>query len=217
MFKYFALALLLPIYASAYSVIETDVSQPYDIVPIEVVAPEQISYLGTLEEYPVMYEVTSEDSFVFEAQLWQWAGSEPEPLVMLLIRKNDRGGGVSEVTRMTIEPAEWEYRKDSKLGMSFLVSPAIQEEVEAGTYRLEVSSPDNQARYLLQVGSESPEVGYFAELGAIRQTQAYFGQSIFSMLKSSYVYYPIGILLLLGAIYQTARFARRRNHPADAA
>jgi hypothetical protein len=97
--------------------------------------------------------------------------------------------------------------------MNFLTSPAISESVESGTYRIEVSSPDNRGQYLLTIGDQPTEPGYFAELAAIRQTQQYFGLSIFSMLRTSYVYYPIGILLLLFALYKTwsYRHVIRRN------
>lgn len=213
--KYFVglVVLCMPVFVQAYTVIETDISQPYEIVPIEATPPTQHNYLGTLADYPIMYEITSEEPFTFAAQVSQPAGAEVEPLVLLLIRKNDRGGGVSEVVRMTTDPAQWSVVRDSKLGMTLRTSPVISEDVEPGVYRIEVSSPDNLGQYLLTVGQEATEPGYFAELGAIRKTQKYFGLGIFSMLKSSYVYYPIGILLLVFAIYKTwsYRHVVRRN------
>jgi len=194
---------LLPVFAQAYTVFETDISQPYEIVPIEATPPIEHNYLGTLEEYPVMYEITSDKPFTFVAQVSQLAGSEAQPLSLLLVRKNDRGGGVTELARMNADPAEWTRHTDSILGLSLLTSPQISEPVEPGTYRIEVSSPENVGDFLLSVGEEETEPGYFATLGSIRQTQAYFGFGFFSMLKSSYVYYPIGIALLVFAIYKT--------------
>ena len=203
--RFLALSVLLflPVSIHAYTVSETDISQPYEIVPVEATPPIAQNYLGTLTDYPVMYEITSEEPFTFAAQVSQRTNGTVQPQSLLLIRKNDRGGGVSEVVRMTVDPAEWTRVKDAKLGMTLLTSPMISEPVEAGTYRIEVSSPDNVGQYLLTVGQEETKPGYFAELGAIRQTQAYFGMGILSMLKSSYVYYPIGIILLFFAIYKT--------------
>jgi hypothetical protein len=194
---------IVPGFSYAYTVYETDTSRPYEIVPIESAPPIQHSYLGTLADYPIMYEISSEDPFTFLASVSQPANTTAQPITLLLIRRNDRGGGVAEVARMKVDPADWVRQSDAKLGMTFLMSPAISEPVEPGTYRIEVSSPDNIGQYLLTIGEEPTEPGYFAELGAIRQTQAYFGIGIFSMLKSSYVYYPIGILLLLLALYKT--------------
>ena len=194
---------LLPVSIQAYTVFEPDVSQPYEIIPFQAAPPIEHSYLGTLDDYPIMYEISSEDPFTFSAQVSQLSNAEVEPLSLLLIRSNDRGGGVKEIARMNVDPAEWVRTTDSKLGITLVTSPVLSEMLEPGTYRVEVSSPDNIGRYLITVGQEPTEPGYFAELGAIRQTQAYFGLGIFSMLKSSYVYYPIGILLLLLALYKT--------------
>jgi len=206
--------LATPAFLQAYTVVTTDVSQPYEIVPIEVTPPAQQNYLGTLKDYPVMYEISSEESFNFRAQVSQLNNADPQPLSLLLIRKNDRGGGVAEVARVNVDPTQWVKRTDSKLGMSLLVSPLLSEQVEPGTYRIEVSSPDNIGTFLLTIGEEPLESDYFAELGAIRQTQSYFGLGSFSMLKSSYVYYPIGILLLLFAIYKTWSYRHLIKHDA---
>lgn len=211
------LIVALPVMATAFTAVETDISQPYEIVPIEVSMPEQLSFLGTLNDYPVMYEIRSEEPFTFTAQLSQIANKEQQPFSMLLIRRNDRGGGVTEIARQPYVEEDWNRGRDSQIGMTFSNSKVLTQEVEPGIYRLEVSSPNNQGRYMLTVGTEQAEVGYFEQLGYIKQTQAYFGYGFFSMLKSSLVYYPIGILLLLGAFVQTARFARRRNQPTNAA
>jgi len=207
------LILLTPVIASAFVPTETVVSKPYEIVPIESASPEEVSFLGTLENYPIMYEVTSEEAFTFKALLRQPTNQVPEPFSLLLIRRNDRGGGVTEIARETIAPSEWSRTRDSLLGIGFLELP-LSAELEPGIYRLEVSSPANKGQYALTIGQESKDVGYFEQLGYIRQTQSYFGYGFLTMLRSSLVYYPIGILLLLGAFYQTWRFASKRRSDA---
>ncbi|MFT5832388.1 MAG: hypothetical protein ACI9SY_000778 [Candidatus Paceibacteria bacterium] len=208
------LVFVLPVLTHAFVAVETDISQPYEVFPVENVLPDQTSYLGTLDNYPVMYEVRSEEAFIFTAQLRQPASSPSEPLALLLIRRNDRGGGVTEIVRQNIDPADWSRERDSLVGMSFLTAEVLEIDVEPGIYRLEVSSPNNLAQYMLTVGDESIESGYFEQLGYARQTQSYFGYGFFTMLRSSLVYYPIGILLLLGAFYQTWRFASKRRSDA---
>jgi len=208
----FALAMcILPVSAVAFIANETDISQPYEIVPIEVTMPEQISFLGTLSDFPVMYEIRSEEPFTFTAQLAQPVNQAVQPFSLLLIRRNDRGGGVTEVARQVYVAEAWSTRRDSLLGLSLYESPVLTQDVGPGTYRLEVSSPDNQGQYMLTVGTQQTAVGYVEQLGYIRQTQAYFGYGMFSFLKSSQVYYPIGIVLLLGAFFQTWRFARKQR------
>ncbi len=209
-----AIIIVLPNLAQAFVVVETDISRPYEVFPIESALPIETGYLGTLDNYPVMYEVHSEEPFTFTAQLQQPASRPAEPLSLLLIRRNDRGGGVTEIARQTINPADWMRERDSLVGMTFLTADLLEVDVEPGTYRLEVSSPNNLAQYLLTVGDEEQDTGYVEQLGYIRQTQSYFGYGFFTMLRSSLVYYPIGILLLLGAIFQTWRFASKRRSNA---
>ena len=211
----FALAMfVLPVSAAAFIANETDISQPYEIVPIEVTMPEQISFLGTLSDFPVMYEIRSEEPFTFTAQLAQPVNQAVQPFSLLLIRRNDRGGGVTEVARQVYAAEAWSTRRDSLLGLSLHESPVLTEVVGPGTYRLEVSSPDNQGQYMFTVGTQQVSVGYIEQLGYVRQTQAYFNYGIFSMLRSTQVYYPIGILLLLGAFFQTWRYARKQRTDA---
>jgi len=205
------LIVALPGVATAFVAIETDISQPYEIFPVEAAIPLEVSFLGTLDNYPVMYEVRSDEPFTFTAQVAQPTNRSAESLSLLLIRRNDRGGGVTEIARQAYVADDWQIRRDSLLGMSMNESPVMEIDVEPGTYRLEVSTPTNLAQYMLTVGDEVQETGYFEQLGSVRQTQSYFGYGFFSMLRSSLVYYPIGILLLLGALYQTWRFASKRR------
>jgi hypothetical protein len=207
----FALLIIaIPATSHAFVVVETDISQPYEVFPVDNPLPAQTFYLGTLQNYPVMYEVRSEEPFTFTAQLRQPANHPPEPLSLLLIRRNDRGGGVTEIARQNnTDPSTWTKQRDSLIGISFYTAEPLQVAVEPGTYRLEVSSPDNQAQYMLTVGTEPVESSYGEQLGFVRQTQAYFGYGALNMLRSSLVYYPIGILFLLGAFYQTWRLANR--------
>ena len=202
---------LSPTFALAFSVSTTDISQPYEITPIELALPAQSSFLGTLADFPVMYEITSDKPFTLTTQLAQPINQEVQPLSLLIIRRNDRGGGVTEVARQPYISTDWFQNRNSLLGMSLLLSPQLETPVEAGTYRIEVSSPNNTGKYMFTIGTEPEDVGYFAQLGFIRQTQSYFGYGFFSLLKSSVVYYPIGILLLLGAFFQTYRLTKRNK------
>jgi hypothetical protein len=201
----------LPVISHAFVVVETDISQPYEVFPIENALPDQTSYLGTLDNYPVMYEVRSEESFTFTAKIQQPTNRPAEPLALLLIRRNDRGGGVTEIARQKIDPTNWIRERDGLVGMSFLTAEILEIDVEPGIYRLEVSSPNNLAQYRLTVGDDPIDSGYFEQLGYVRQTQAYFDYGFLTMLRSSLVYYPIGILFLLGVFFQTWRWASRRN------
>ena len=61
---------------------------------------------------------------------------------------------------------------------------------------------------MLMIGENQQSNSYFETLGNVRTTQKFFGYSFFKLLTSSYVYYPLGILLLLFAIYRTWKYRK---------
>jgi hypothetical protein len=194
-----AVFFLLVVPAQAFNPVLTDVEQPYEIITIEERGDSTQEYLGELTGFPVMYEVTSDEPFTLQARLqqrYQPAG-EPIDFSVIVIRKNERGGGVSEVARLQSSSTAWTRNKSSRLGMSVWESSALVADVQSGTYQIEVSTPDNLGKYLLYFGSEDVSGGYFQSLTGIYRTQKFFGFSPMSMLLSSYVYYPLGIILLL--------------------
>ena len=209
---FLGMLLLVPVPSLAFIAIETDQSQPYEIVPVEAPLGEARYFLGELEGFPIMYEVTAADPFTFTATVRQPAGQTQQPFSLIVIRQNDRGGGVREIARMNQLPEDWSTVRDGEIGLSFTQSEAISKPVEPGIYRIEVSTPQNAGKYLLQIGSEPADTGYFAQLGAARTTQAFFGYGIFSMLGSSLVFYPLGILLLLFGIYKTWQYRHVFKH-----
>ncbi|MCA9357169.1 hypothetical protein H6784_00330 [Candidatus Nomurabacteria bacterium] len=200
--------------ALAYSPIVSEVKRPYDIISLEEKPEAKQEYLGELLDYPVMYEITSEESFTLKAEVSQLyvSGSLPVPFSLIMVRKNDRGGGVTEVARLKADDVNWVTKKDPVLGLNFWYGESLSREVEAGTYRIEISTVDNSGKYLITFGQEEQSVGYLQMLSNIRNTQKFFGFSVFKMLMSSYVYYMLGVILLVFVIYQTWRNRKLLAH-----
>lgn len=202
-------ALFLPILVGAFSPTITEIEQPYEIITVDYTAIGPTHYLGELENYPVMYEVTSEEPFVLSASVRQIkSSSEPISFSLIAIRKNDRGGGVSEVGRQNFDAAKWTIEKDNKIGLTFWQSELFASEVSAGTYRIEISTPNNQGKYLLAFGAGDETKDYFTTLAGVSRTQQFFGYSFLKLLNSSLVYYPLGILFFLFIIERTWRYRR---------
>ena len=82
----------------------------------------------------------------------------------------------------------------------------ISEDVEPGLYRIEISTPVNEGKFMLQIGNDPVETSYWSQLASVRQTQLFFGYGLFSMLGSSLIFYPLGIILLLFLIYKTWQY-----------
>lgn len=202
----------LPVFA--YELIVTSVSEPYEIVPLVLPPEEQQIYLGELENFPIMYEVESQEDFTLSLQLSQVHknGSEPTLFSLMIVRKDDRGGGVTEIARMNTAGEDWVLRKERVYGMTFEDSPTIEQSVGPGTYRIEVSTPENLGKYQLTIGTETEKLGYGATLSRVYTTQKFFGHSPVKILTSSYVYYPLGIVLMLLLIYRTWRWRKLITH-----
>lgn len=207
------LLVAIPAFAVAYDITITEPETPYEIVELGEYDGAPNLYLGTLDQYPIMYQFRVEGEARFVARLrQQYVPPAPVAFSLILIRQNENGRGVTEVARLNPEAIAWTREKDPALGLTFWQVPELAETLATGTYRLEVSSPENEARYVLELGAEAPEAGYFTTLGNIRTTQAFFGYSVVKLLTSRYVYLPLGILLLIIALQQTWRYRHRIAH-----
>ncbi len=189
----------------AYNPIIAEPSQAYAIIPIESEPYLEREYLGNLSGFPHLYEFTSEMAFTLQLRIQQRASGEVS-FGLIVVRQNDSDGGVTEVMRYDPSVTEWREVRDSTLGIKFLEGATPVREVGPGTYRIEVSSPDNKGDYLLLVGDMPVETGFFVTLGDVYKIQRHVGYSPFHMLFSSYIYYLLGIIFVLFGIYYTWKY-----------
>lgn len=202
------LALVAPVFAFSPEV--TEIERPYETIDLEGDTELTQEFLGELLDYPVMYEIEAEEAFLLRVAVRQpvLGSAEPVPFSLIAIRQNDRGGGVKEVARLNPKPEDWSRRKSSAIGMTFWETEPLEAEVGPGTYRVEISTPNNEGKYLLTIGTAEDADGYFTSLGGVRTAQQFFGKGLFSMLRSSYVYYPLGIFILLFLIQRTWKYRK---------
>ncbi len=211
----FTVAFLLGLFTcfatvQAYELSVAKAAVPYEIVPIEGDIQMKQILLGALDNFPIMYEVSVSTTTTLTTQLAQRYESDATPLTLslIIVRQNDTDGGVTEVARINPKAEDWSRRNDSVFGMSFWESAVASREVEPGVYHIEVSTAVNEGLYLLKIGDGAEKDGYFSTLGHVRTMQKFFGFSFFRMLWSSYVYYPMGILLVLYGFYRTHRYLK---------
>lgn len=212
-FLYLGLWLVLAVPAAAFSPVLPEITRPYEIVSLDDNLQSTQDYLGELVDYPVMYEITAADPFPLNVLVRQpyREESEPAPFSIIVIRKNDTGGGVTEIMRMKSSISDWQVVEDTTLGLTLWQSAKLTKEVEAGVYRIEISTPENSGRYLLTFGQNVESSGYFNTLSGIYATQQHFGYSMLHMFASYYVYIPFGILLLVVVIYMTWRYRKSKS------
>jgi hypothetical protein len=203
----FILSFLVAGSACAYNPSVNEPSVPYEVFHIETNIEEQSEYLGNLRGDPHMYEFSVDETAELSLSLVQLYQESIIPLSLIVIKVNNDDKGVTEIGRLHNSDIEWQTYGDGALGLKLKKSDSFEAELSLGTYRVEVSTPDNIGDYMLIFGNDSDSVsaGYFETLSQVRMIQSFFGSSVFGMLQSTYIRYPLGIVILFGLIYMTWR------------
>lgn len=188
----------------AYNSSVNEPTIPYEIYEIKTNIENQSEYLGELNGDPHMYEFVLGENANLTLELRQNKNSTA-PLTVIVIKENDNKKGVKEIGRLKGINFEWSQFSDNALGITLNRGEVFEKEIEPGVYRVEVSTPDNSGKYMLVMGNKPSDGGYFKNLASIYRIQSFFEASFFSIFKSSYVYYPVGIVILSGLIYLTWR------------
>ncbi|MBP9836321.1 MAG: hypothetical protein KBC78_00610 [Candidatus Pacebacteria bacterium] len=205
LFTIFSFVILtLPALTLAYNPLLNEVTVPYEVKTISEINV-QTEHLGELKGEPHMYEFAVGEATNLKMALMQLDSDTIVPLSLIVVRQNEDRGGVSEVGRLNGSNTDWQVVEDSVLGLAFNKSEVFVAELKTGIYRVEVSTPENYGKYVLVIGDQSVNKGYLATLSDIYTFQTFFNGSTFSMLGSSYVYYPIGITITILAFYFTWR------------
>ncbi len=204
------ISLMAPV-ASAYQASYESVTVPYEVVTIVGDPNVQQSILGDLSGSPEMFEIVSDVPFVLSAEIRAIGDGALLPDFSGIVIRQKELRGVEEVSRLLATDADWSLITEPATGLPYRAGPFYSEEVPAGTYRIEVSTPENIGKYILVIGSSKSSVGYFASFASVKAVYAFYNRSSFSMFSSPYVHYPIGILLLLVLLVGTWVWQRRRQ------
>lgn len=114
--------------------------------PIQVEKPEiSKAYYGALEGSPEYYEINYDKDFLLYLNILapDIEGAKTDFIVEVL--KND------EVI-FTLDDNNWGEFYEPFGGDNYLMGPELEEQVNAGTYLIKVSNPDNLGKYSLAVG-----------------------------------------------------------------
>jgi hypothetical protein len=205
MMKYIlvALFLLLAPIAQAYNPTKIEVEEPFTVVviPMDETGQRQ-SYLGTLESFPHLYEFTLAEATTLQIQTRQRAQADAEPVNLILLAVNPDTERISEIVRLNTPITERTRDFVGGLGITVIESDVVEVDLEAGVYRLEVSTPLNQRPYELDFGIASNDNTYFGTFATIWEVQRHFEYWWTRYLLSTFVLYQLGIVvMLLGLIY----------------
>ena len=198
----------------AYDVSLQTIDVPYDVVPLTGDPEHTERILGELNNAPEMYEVKSDTDFTLTVEIRAVPGELAVPEFSGIIVRQKEQLGVEEVARMKAKDASWTQVVDGTTGLVYQSGPYWSEKVKAGTYHIEVSTPDNAGKYILVIGNKEESMGYFDTLRAIGAVYDFYGLGMFSMVRSPYVYYPLGSVVVVALLIGTWFWPRRRNNHA---
>jgi hypothetical protein len=200
------------------------VSQVNMSVPV-MVTPESVNdvyaitdprtkaaYYGVLDGFPHTFEIKAEEPFTLSTQVLVPDIPSAKNLVSgIIIREVGFRGRVAEVSRMLARDASWESFYEPWGGDHYRRGTEFTKELEAGVYRIEVSTPDNNSPYTLIVGTEKgfSSFGYFKTIGGLGEVKAFFGKSQLRVVESPLVYVPLGVLIV--GVFVYSRHRRRKN------
>jgi hypothetical protein len=217
--KYFLLLAMLVVphtVVYGYTLVAHESLVPYEVLTLSTEPGQQHIVAGTLNDYPQMIEMTSDEAFFLDVAIRGIPGTSTPDFSGIVIRVLEPRG-VAEVARLRASEASWETVTDPLSALPYLAGPSFSGEVASGTYRIEVSTPVNTGQYLLVVGSSNDASTYGQKWDSVSRLYEFYGQSKIGMIRSPLVYYPLGIVLLLigfgYTIYRTrARLSFRQNH-----
>ncbi len=205
---FFLVALLaLPTSAFAYTVTNHDLITPYEVLPLEIDTNNRQIITGELDGYPEMVEFTVSEELPLSVSIFGLPGSSTPDFGGIIVRVV-QPRGVEEIARIKASEATWESVREPISKLTFLVGPEYFGTVASGTYRVEVSTPENYGKYLLVIGDTDSDTGYGATFGSVAALYEFAEVTKLGMIRTSLVYIPLGIILVLCGLVYTIRRTR---------
>ncbi len=194
MYKLFGLIFFIPLLTFAYTSVIAQPQNAAVVLPLSVPQKPQEFY-GRLDDFPHTFEFVVSEKFNFSASVFVPNLDAQKNDASLIVIKEERRG-VSEVGRTDRTKASWEVARDSLLAFSFRNGGMIESTLEPGVYRIEVSSPDNDATYRLVIGTEKISRGYVENVRVLLEVRSFLGAPLFTLFASPLIYLPFVFITL---------------------
>lgn len=203
----FLVALLcLPLFVFGYVSVVSIPSDEFDVFTITEPTKSQ-EFFGVLTNFPHTYSFSLSEETDFVATLFARDSEEQKNDTSMIIIKEEKRG-VSEVGRTDVKSQSWEVTSDTQLSESFRFGGVLEARLAPGVYRLEVSSPSNDASYRLVLHDEKIERSYFDSVRMLFEVKKLYGSSLISSVLSPLIYVPLSVVMLL--VFGTLTFWRLR-------
>jgi hypothetical protein len=201
MFGRLMLLFLFPLCAAAAVVTPSSVG---DVQTISEPGKPQ-EYFGALSGFPHTFEFSVGDTQPFSASVYVYDTSDATPRAVLLLTKKEKRG-VSEVGRTKGKGEAWETVDDAWLRLPLRDGGTLTSDLQTGTYLMEISSPDNDARYRVVINGYGGG-WYGTRLATLFSVYSLYDIPFYRAVLSPLVYLP---LLLIAAIGAFVWYRRKR-------
>ncbi|MFZ2253045.1 MAG: hypothetical protein WAW13_02590 [Minisyncoccia bacterium] len=163
-----------------------------DIKTIEDPTLAQTFY-GNLVDFPHTYQIIATKPFhLFVHIKVPDIESSANNISGIIIKEPEGKGRVQEVTRLKGNDALWESTYEWWSMDAYRNGPSFEQDLGPGTYRIEVSTPDNREKYVLVVGTRDEMVlGYFGTVRRLVDVKAFFEKSRLRIVESPLVFVPL--------------------------
>lgn len=206
---YFLLAVFLfwtPALAHQPVVLETSSE------PITITDPNtSFAYYGQLNGSAQRFTLTADERFTLFVQLLEpdIKGAKKNLSASIFYTQN---GSETRVADLAARNADWEQEFEFFGGDYYLAGPELWiQNATSGTYIIEVTSPNNEGKYVLVTGTEenfsnTNPVVLLAEIYAVKQ---FFEKSPLAIVQTPFVYLPLGLLTLVLMVVVYWRLVRK--------
>jgi len=161
---------------------------------------EHETIYGVLAGFPHTFTFTTLEEVPFSMQVAMSEAEENQDVSLILVKEEKRG--VSEVGRLDGKISEWILNYDIARAITWAEGSKLTYTLEPGTYKFEISSPENNRGYRLVLGAGDPTI--YSELSMVRTV---FGAGSLSMLLSPYVF---GFILIPTILYFWYRNSKKK-------
>lgn len=194
---------LAPSFIFAYT---SPIVRPVDQSEVLKLSNPEVSqeFFGKLEGFPHTFEFTIAEKLPFKAVVSVPDESTQKNDISIILVKNQRRG-VAEIERTRINDQSWDVVYNSMLAESFKNGGFLEGSLEPGTYKLEVSSPDNEGIFHLVWGTTEVKRGYFAKLRVLFEVKRILEHSQFGALLSPLMYLPLLAVCIVSFVFYKKR------------
>lgn len=171
------------------------------------------SFYGVLDNFPHTYKIVRNEPFTLSLSILQpHIDTSNNNVSAIVVKLPAERGRVEEVTRLRASLASWDTFYDPVGGDRYRQGPEFEGILEAGSYIIEVHTPENLEKYVLKVGTEDEEsIGYFKTLLRLIEVKKFFDKSPLRIVESPYIYVPLIIFISIGLFLYRRMKRRARN------